>query len=77
MLAWHDRALAMGDVDSEEEAEEAEEDVWDEATAARAQAEMLAARRGPGLWERYAARGHGPEALRAALSLPMPTSGSI
>ena len=44
-----------------------EDEAWDEATAARAQAEMLAAHRGPpGLWKLYTTIGHGPEALRQA-----------
>ena len=41
--------------------------MWDEETVARAQAEMLAAHRGPpGLWQLYTLIGQGPDALRGA-----------
>ena len=46
-LKWRERALALGDVDSEAASEglSEEDEPWDAATAARAQAEMLATRR--------------------------------
>ena len=46
-LRWRERALALGDVDSEasSEASSEEDEPWDAATAARAQAEMMATRR--------------------------------
>ena len=71
--AAHWRSLFLNDgeeaaVEAHEDASEAEDEVWDEATAARAQAEMLAAHRArpPKLWQLYSTLDHGPEALREA-----------
>ena len=65
---WRERALALGAADCEE-MEEAEDDTWDNETAACAEAEMLAtsakrcarcqrvAQKPPGLWHLYATIG--------------------
>ena len=75
---WRELALELGAADIDEQRwevrrvacdglETAEVDGWDEATAARAQAEMIAAhRRSPGLWRLYTSIGLGPVALLQA-----------